>query len=234
LADFNRAIELNPEGVNAYNNRGLVQLRSGSADKAVADFSEAIARNPMNPRYYLHRRTAYQKLGDAQAASADATQIRQLQTLAVLNVRLARSPQDVELLLARGDVFHEMRQWERAIANYDRVLQIDPQNATAHAKRGAVAFAREDYQQAVAECTAAIGIEPIHKALSIRGDAYLKQGDYDRAIADYEAAKRFDSTVAVAYLKRSQHHRKQGDEQKAAADFQQAVALDPSLEKSRQ
>ena len=46
IADFNRAIELEPNFVDAYNNRGIIRGASGDNLGAIGDYTRAIALNP--------------------------------------------------------------------------------------------------------------------------------------------------------------------------------------------
>jgi tetratricopeptide (TPR) repeat protein len=55
LADYNKALELNPKDAVAYNNRGLVHHERGELDKALADYSMAITLDPTNPTFYENR-----------------------------------------------------------------------------------------------------------------------------------------------------------------------------------
>src|SRR5439155_26586183 len=42
IADYNRAIELNPKHASAYNNRGIAKQAKGDLDGAIADYNRAI------------------------------------------------------------------------------------------------------------------------------------------------------------------------------------------------
>ena len=46
MADFNRALELDPRSAATYFNRGNAWFAGGDADKALADFEQAIKINP--------------------------------------------------------------------------------------------------------------------------------------------------------------------------------------------
>ena len=52
--------------------------------------------------------------------------------------------------------------------------------------------------------------------------------DFDRAIADYDAALKLDSTFQRAYNNRGTAWRKKGDRARALQDYAEAVRLDPS------
>lgn len=55
VADYAKALELNPKDAVAHNNRGLVYHEQGELDKALADYSMAITLDPSNPTFYENR-----------------------------------------------------------------------------------------------------------------------------------------------------------------------------------
>jgi tetratricopeptide (TPR) repeat protein len=59
IADSNRAIELNPRLVMAYNNRGLAYLNKGEHEQAISDCNEALRVNPRNAMAYNIRAVAH-------------------------------------------------------------------------------------------------------------------------------------------------------------------------------
>ncbi|MDR1837380.1 MAG: tetratricopeptide repeat protein [Treponema sp.] len=62
-----------------------------------------------------------------------------------------------------------------------------------HLNRGKYLYAAGRFDEAIAELTQAIRLDPnLAEAYYNRGNAYHLKGDYDRAIADYEAALRID------------------------------------------
>ena len=55
LADFNKAIQINPNHASAYNNRGIFYNEQKKWDLALADFNKAIQINPNDAQAYNHR-----------------------------------------------------------------------------------------------------------------------------------------------------------------------------------
>ena len=60
----------------------------------------------------------------------------------------------------------------------------------------------------------------------IRGDAYAKKGDLDRAIYDYGEAIKLDPECMAAFYNRGNTYAKKGDLDRAISDFNEAIDLD--------
>ena len=71
IADYNRAIELNPKDARAYYNRGIAKRAKGDLDGAIADFSRAIELDPKYAIAYNNRGIAKDDKGDLDGAIAD-------------------------------------------------------------------------------------------------------------------------------------------------------------------
>ena len=56
--------------------------------------------------------------------------------LAELTERIAAAPGDPALYLARGEIHRVRREWDRAVADYDRAAALDPGNPAADLCRG--------------------------------------------------------------------------------------------------
>lgn len=100
------------------------------------------------------------------------------------------------------------------------------------------AVASEDDDRIVAACSTLIDHEKTGrpdrlKALTARAGVYMRKEQTDRAIADYDAALRLDSTQAVLFNARGELWRKKGDRPRAIRDFGAAIKLDPQLETAR-
>ena len=71
LKDFNQAIKLNPNNVNAYMNRGNVYYALGQYQKALGDYDRVIELNPRFSKPYGARGMTYIQLNQLQRAFAD-------------------------------------------------------------------------------------------------------------------------------------------------------------------
>src|ERR1700716_3921164 len=80
---------------------------------------------------------------------------------------------------------------DRAIADYDEVIRLDPSYATAFYSRGFSYYRKNEYDRAISDFDQAIRLDPNHaSAHRRRGDAWLGKANYDRAIADFDQAIR--------------------------------------------
>ena len=234
LKDFKKAIQINPESVNSYNNMGLTYFAMEDYRSSASSFTKAIEKSPNTPNFYLQRQAAYLKLGMQNQADADGDKLNWLKQLAVLNIALARQPRNSAKYVERAHHLLDGGEESAALEDFNRAVKADPQYAQALSARAAYWFSKGKLDRVIDDCGNAISIQPHQEAYSIRGDVWMKKGDFEKAIADFVKAKRFDATVAQAYLMRAKALKSQGNDEQARKSFERAVALDPSIEKSLQ
>lgn len=103
----------------------------------------------------------------------------------------ALAPADrAKTLVNRGSVYMARGLPERAMRDFDAALAIDASNADARSNRGVALLGLHQYQQAIAELSQGITMQPsrperIHFA---RARAYEEMGDIRSAYADYREA----------------------------------------------
>ena len=74
IEDYNKAIELNPELAEAYNNRGVAYCIKGDYDRAIVDYNTAIAlKRDYTADAYYNRGEAWLHLGEWEKAKLDLT-----------------------------------------------------------------------------------------------------------------------------------------------------------------
>jgi len=94
---------------------------------------------------------------------------------------------------------YEQEDYQLALAQFDRAIDIDPSHVDAYIHRGDVKDKLEDYQGAIADYNEAINIDSTHpKAYYRRGNVLRKAGDNWGAIADYNQAIRLNPNYTSA------------------------------------
>jgi Flp pilus assembly protein TadD len=71
IADFTKAIELNPRYAKAYLGRGYCFSCKHKTDKALADYKEAVRFDPKNAENYMYLGTCYEKSGRHEDAATN-------------------------------------------------------------------------------------------------------------------------------------------------------------------
>ena len=131
---------------------------------------------------------------------------------------------------SRGLAYYDKGDDDRAIAEYNEAIRLDPKFAYAYSSRGLTYDHKGDLERASPDYDEAIRLDPKYaQALFNRGNAYYQKGDDDRAIADYNEAIRLSPKFAYAYNNRGTAFDHKGDDDRAIADFNEAIRLDPKF-----
>jgi tetratricopeptide (TPR) repeat protein len=214
IADYTKAIELNPTDAVVYNNRGIAYRAKGDNDSAIADYSKVVELKPRDAVAYNNRGIAYRAKGDNDSAIADHSKAIDI---------------DPELASAynnRGIAHRAKGDNDAAIADHTKAIDIDPEIAGAYYNRALAYRAKGDNDRAIEDATTTIDINPRHAGVYFnRGLAHAAKGNHDRAIADYTKAIEINPKHDSAYQHRSLAYRAKGDEDRAIADHTKAVGI---------
>ncbi|MEY3870880.1 MAG: hypothetical protein RLZZ338_4774 [Cyanobacteriota bacterium] len=137
LADYNKAIELQPDLADAYINRGAVRSELGDTKGAIADFNKAIELQPDLAQAYNNRGAVRSELGDKKGAIADYNKAIELQ------------PDYADAYINRGKVRDDLGDKKGAIADYNKAIELQPDYALAYGNRGIVRSELGDKQGAL-------------------------------------------------------------------------------------
>jgi lipoprotein NlpI len=139
------------------------------------------------------------------------------------------SPDDLRSAhFIRGAEYAEKHDYDRAIADYNETLRLDPEYAGVFIFRGDAYRAKQNYDRAMADYNEGIRLDPKYAYGFVRrGNAYHFKQNYDRAIADYNEAIRLDPTSAYAFVSRGGTYYAMQNFDRAIADYNEAIRLDP-------
>ena len=178
IKKYDEAIELNPQGVYAYSNRGAAKAGLGKNGEAIKDYNKAIELNPQFAKAYYNRGNAKSALGKNEEAIED------------YNKAINLNPQFALAYCNRGNVNYVLENDRKAIADYTKAIEIDSEYADAYRNRGVANAASRKYEAAIGDYTEAIEIDPKYaKAYGNRGDAKLALDRPEEAIEDFYKAK---------------------------------------------
>ena len=114
IADYTKAIRLDPQFATAYNSRGTAEIRQGDFGDAIADFTKAIELKPDYATAYRNRGSAKRRNGDFDGAMAD------------LDKAIELEPDFPPAYINRGNVKLARRDFDGAIADFTKAMELDP------------------------------------------------------------------------------------------------------------
>ena len=133
------------------------------------------------------------------------------------------------LYFNRGVEWAAKGDFDRAIADYDAAIKLQPRSADTHFNRATAWASKGDPDRAIADYDAAIKLDPKEPAAyGGRAVEWAVKGDYARAIADYDAAIKLDPKSSSALLGRGRARLYGGDFQRAVLDLEQAMKSEPN------
>jgi tetratricopeptide (TPR) repeat protein len=204
--------------------------RPNSDEKALDAFAAAIRMAPEQAAYYSARRKLHWRLGLKEAFHEDGRRAKWLEDLYKMEPPLLAGRRTGQQWIEYAAHWAKGGEFANAIRAYDDALKLAPESVPALLGRGAARLQGGDAAGAMADAERVLALEDLRAVHSLKADAHARLEDYDAAIREYELARRFDSDVAHAYLKRSERRRIAGQTDAAASDLQQARLLDPRLE----
>lgn len=176
---LSRSLEIEPDGVDAYYNRGLAFYGLEQWDRAIYDFRNAVNRSTGDKAAQALNNVAmaFQKKGEPELA------------VETYNEALRAAPGDSRTLFNRGTLFFKLRLFDTAVEDLNAVLQNDPDNVDALNNRGVVHLAMGEPGRADADFTRAILQAPNRADIYYnRGLAKYDQGLYRQAVTDFTRA----------------------------------------------
>ena len=200
IAEFSKAIELNPKYAEAYNGRGTVYNQLGKYDQAIDDFDKAMEINPKYAEAYNNRRCSYSALE--------------------INPELA------PCYYNRGIAYGKRGNYNQAIKDYSRAIELDPKFAAAYTNRGIAYYNLRNYNQAIMDYSRAIEINqknaiPYYN----RGIVYGELGNYNQSIKDFNRAIMLNPKDELAYYNRGLDYVKLGNTNQAYKDIKMAASI---------
>jgi tetratricopeptide (TPR) repeat protein len=247
IADFTRAIALNPHDQVGYSNRATVYMESGRFALAIVDLTEVIRAEPANGMAFYNRATAYEKSGERDKALDDyRSAARLLPAFAPAAAAVGRLLKDRDpdaalsdlseairldpkspALRSRATLYLSLGRLQEALVDFNQVIAGDGSDGIAFLDRGVTNDKIGNIESAISDYGRSIALTPSAIAYVDRGGAYLRRHQPEKAIADFNEALKFDSSNLAALLGRANanYARKQLDA--SLDDYTRVIEADP-------
>ena len=181
IADYSKAIKLNPRLDRAYYRRGNAYGRQGHYVRAIADYTETIKLNPKYVGAYNNRGNAYRKLGQTAQAIADYSKLAD------------QRPDNGAVFYNRGVAYRKMGRPESALRDFTKVIELNPRFVGAYINRGNIYRRAGQDQKAIADYGQVIRLHPEYTAAYYnRAQSLRRVGRRAAAIKDYRKLLEID------------------------------------------
>lgn len=211
---YSNAIQLKPNYMEAYNNRGIAYKIRKEYDLAIKDFTEAIVLNFDYEQSYFNRGNVYKHKKQYDIAINDYTKAIELkpdyikaynnravaylhknaieQSIKDCSMAIALDPNCAYAYTNRGHAYTIKKQYDDAMNDFNKSIELKPSCAITYLNRGNVYKDKEQYALAIKEFNKAIEINPdCADAYDFRGFVYEKLNKWKEAIADYKKVLSF-------------------------------------------
>ncbi len=196
-------------------NSATEAYKAGDYEKTITISSEAIKLKSTDEAYF-GRAMAYQAKGDKDKAIID------------LDAALTLNPNHIEALRQRGAIYVTLKEYNKAITDFTKVIQLDPTHGSSvvFAQRGDAYYFQQEYAKAIDDFTQAIQKNGSNANAYIgRANIFRTQGDYAKAISDYDKFIQMYPQIGSAYAGRGDAYFFSTQYDKAIADFNKAISL---------
>jgi tetratricopeptide (TPR) repeat protein len=250
LKDCDRALELDPGNIDAWQARALTYVEKGQLDKAAEDLNKLLENQKDNFRAHLalgEVLTNLEKYDDAVKHIEKAIELKPKSSLgytlrarwnleredlkaaiADLDKALKVEPRDVAALLIRARVHQEQKDYAAARSDVERVLVISPDLPQGVILRSLISAAEGKLVDAIADMQAVLEKDPSNVPWRLQLASYYLQDKRPRkAIEVFTKILDEDEDQKLARQARADTFLSIGKHAEAVADFEIALRQSP-------
>lgn len=215
IKDYTELVRLEPKNPYWLQQRGNAYTVLHQNDKALLDFNNGLALEDEDPDLLSNRAYIYTRQGEFAKAQADLDLAFKIEGRATTLER-------------RGDLWLAQGNLEKAFLEYEKSLELDPENPYPHIGRAYLYQLKKDLPKALESANKAIELAPYEASgLTRRSAIYSEMKDYKLALADAVAACKLAPHDAHQLLNRGGVYSLMGNAAKATADYDEALKLSP-------
>ena len=131
--------------------------------------------------------------------------------------------------LFKGTTYANKRQFDDAIKELTRSLEISPRYPETYYNRGLIHGMKDRWEQAIADFNRALELNPRYAyAYNDRGKIYLRQGKYDRALSDFNRVTEIEPRDWTGYFHKAIAFENLGRNKEAGEAYKTALQYAPS------
>lgn len=211
---YNEAIEVDSTFAQAYNNLGIVYLKTGKLDKALIAYNHSIKYAPGIKNTYYNRSNILYEMGEFEKSLDD------------LN-RIQNNYSDQEAIhFLKGLSFFNLRQYDSADYSFKNALDLDVTNIENYLNLASTKYYKNEFEAAKELVLQCLKLDNTSAdAYNILGMAYSKQGDDEKAFEAYNEGLKYESNNAYILNNRGFLYLLQDDLKKALLDINESISI---------
>jgi len=253
---FQRAVALSPDDPRERRLLAAIQLMAGKPHDAVATLTPILERTSPDAETLGLASAAYEEAGDTpravgalrQAILLDPKNINLYLDFAniafahqsfqagieVMNDGLGLQPHAAPLYLARGVLYVQLAEYDKAEADFEKANELDPSQGLSAAAQGLAAAQANDLDRALSTIDAKLARKPNDAfLLYLQADILAQKGpepgspEFQKALASAKKAVSLQPTLASARVVLAKLHLQAGQHAEAIEQCRRALASDP-------
>jgi tetratricopeptide (TPR) repeat protein len=172
LQTIDRALAIDPKSVQVLVFKANIYAKQGDEAKAVAAFDDAVVASPSDDEkvQVMVAKAAF-FIGEKKYPQAEA----------VLQQTVTQFPKVAGAFVAYGDFEAGQHQFDKAIAQWQAALAVDPDNATALLGLGQVSLQTQKVSDGITYLKHYVTVSPDAQGFALLGQAYSLSHDYQNA-----------------------------------------------------
>jgi tetratricopeptide (TPR) repeat protein len=165
-------------------------------------------------------------LNGKKGAVAKSNAVKLSESLPIYEELILQAPEDGRLYTLRASAHWAMGDAKKALADYDKAIDLGYDSPHAYASRGLFLSAMGESDKAIADFSKAIKADPKDEVSFMnRASVYMAIGQYAKATEDYSAALDVRKENPVLYSQRAVSYKLQGKLEEALKDYDRAIEL---------
>jgi putative PEP-CTERM system TPR-repeat lipoprotein len=251
-ANFEKALELQPDSLQAAQQLAAIDLQEGNLQAALARYDRLIAKNPRNEGLLLGQAELLAMSGAPnekvkasidKAVAATPTSVRA--RLAMINFEARRNdskgalnaareglsaiPNDPQLLQALGIAQLAAGERNQAVDTFKSLTAVQRDNPSVWVRLANVQLLLKDYPGAVESGRKALALKPdMPQALAVVTKAYFASGQIDTALAEARRLQKDQPKSALGYVIEAELLTALKKPNEAIAAYKKAMELQPT------
>ena len=142
--------------------------------------------------------------------------------------KIKNDPNDVEVLKTLASIYHALKENDKAIEIYEKLVKLEPDKIEIWAFLGYLYYENDELEKAEENFNKALDISTVDEPfiLFLLGNIYSRKGKISEAVDCYELAIFLDFDMYIAHIDFARKYEHMGRHKKALEEYKAAFRID--------